>query len=578
MATCAVLMWGRPYDGVVAITEIEAARTPVERRRAFSMREWLAPPIVGSPLWGWLGPLLVTVFAGFLRFDRLAIPKQVVFDETYYAKDALALLKFGWEHNTVKDADKLLIQQGTDANIWGDGPSFVAHPPAGKWMIAIGEQLFGATPFGWRFMPALAGTLSVLILCRVARRMTGSTLLGCAAGLLLAVDGLAFVTSRTALLDVFVMFWVLAAFACLVADRDRSRRLLATRLGAQEGFGFGPFVMHWWRIPAGLCLGLACATKWTGIFYVVAFGLMALLWDMGARKASRIERPYSGAVLLDGIPAFFSMVVLAGVTYLASWWGWIFKPGGWGRGEVSGNVLARPFEALPDLWNYHKEILNFHNKLDTAHTYQSWPWDWPVLRRPVAFYYTEPNKGCGEAGRCSREILGIGTPVFWWGALIALVVVACVWLVRRDWRAGAITLGFLAGWAPWFPSALGDRTMFLFYATPLLPFMALAVTLALGMLIGPARPPEAAKALEPDPALGLAGVTAAPALAGGTDETTDAESTPGPAGARRVLGAAIAGAYLLMVLANFAYFYPILAAKVIPYEEWHARIWFDTWI
>src|SRR5690606_27020199 len=125
--------------------------------------------------------------------------------------DSLALLEFGWEHNSVKDADKLLIEQDSTDGIWAEGAAFIAHPPAGKWMIAIGEWLFGATPFGWRFMPALIGTLSVLILCRVGRRMTGSTLLGCAAGLLLAVDGLAFVTSRTALLDIFVMFWILAA-------------------------------------------------------------------------------------------------------------------------------------------------------------------------------------------------------------------------------------------------------------------------------------------------------------------------------------------------------------------------------
>ena len=49
-------------------------------------------------------------------------------------------------------------------------------------MIALGEWMFGVTPFGWRFMAALIGTLSVLILCRVARRMTGSTLLGCRPG------------------------------------------------------------------------------------------------------------------------------------------------------------------------------------------------------------------------------------------------------------------------------------------------------------------------------------------------------------------------------------------------------------
>jgi dolichyl-phosphate-mannose-protein mannosyltransferase len=540
----------------------------------------MAPPLPGSPLWGWLGPLAVTLFAGFLRFDRLGTPKSVVFDETYYAKDSLALLRFGWEHNALKEGDKILIETGSDAGIWGQGPSFVAHPPGGKWMIAIGELIFGPNPFGWRFMPALCGTLAVLILCRVARRMTGSTLLGCAAGLLLAVDGLAFVTSRTALLDIFVMFWVLAAFACLIADRDRSRRMLAAKLEAgYSRTGLGPFVMNWWRVLAGVCLGMACATKWSGIFYVAAFGLLVLFWDMGARRAAGIEYPRLGALALDAVPAFVSLVLVGLLTYLATWSGWIFRSGGWGRGEVSGNWLVRPFEAMPELWRYHRDIFNFHSGLDSKHTYQSWPWDWPLLRRPVAFFYTEPTNGC-DAGHCSREILGIGTPAFWWGSMVALVVVLYLWLAYRDWRAGAIVLGFLAGWLPWFPSAFGERTMFLFYATPLLPFMALAVILVLGVLIGPA--PEPVKPGEPDelaePKADLDSVESPPARRGLADLLKVPAGTASSASTRRVVGAAVAGAYLLIVLANFAYFYPLLAAKTLPYEDWNERIWFKTWI
>src|SRR3569833_3124311 len=191
-----------PYDvGVVAMTGLEPAASQSQRdRRPPSLRQWMAPAIPGSRLMGWVGPLVVTLFAGLLRFYDLAKPRAVIFDETYYAKDAYALLRFGYEHNTVKNADKLLLQDPPDYHIWANGGSFVAHPPAGKWLIAIGEWMFGMTPFGWRFSAALIGTLSVQLLARVARRMTRSTLLGSAAGLLLAVDGMHLVTSRTAIL------------------------------------------------------------------------------------------------------------------------------------------------------------------------------------------------------------------------------------------------------------------------------------------------------------------------------------------------------------------------------------------
>ncbi|WP_018653185.1 dolichyl-phosphate-mannose--protein mannosyltransferase [Actinomadura flavalba] len=523
-----------------------APETAPAATKAPALRDRLAPPVRGRVLFGWLGPLLVTVFAGVLRFHRLGNPHAVVFDETYYAKDSLSLLKFGWERNTVEGADKMLLAD-RHADIWAEGASFIAHPPGGKWMIAIGEAIFGATPFGWRFMPALAGTLAVLILCRVARRMTGSTLLGCAAGLLLAADGLAFVTSRTALLDVFVMFWVLAGFACLVVDRDRSRQLLADRIEAGNASPYGPFLLHGWRIVAGLCLGMGLATKWTAVFYIAAFGLLVVAWDYGARRAAGVQAPFAGMLRLEAIPAFGQLVVIAGVTYVASWWGWIFRPGGWGRGEAAGNVLARPFEALPKLWDYHVEILNFHTGLDAKHPYQSWPWDWPILRRPVAFYYNEPDS-CGAA-RCSREILGVGTPALWWGALLALVVTAIVWIVLRDWRGGAILVGFAAGWLSWFPSALSERTMFLFYATPLLPFMCLAVVLTFGYLMGP----------------------------GAVRDPLRPGAVPAPT-PRRLVGAAAAGAFVLVVLVNFAYFYPVLSAEVLPYDVWHARMWLDSWI
>ena len=107
-------------------------------------------------------------------------------------------------------------------------------------MISLGEQLFGMTPFGWRFVVAVTGTLAVLMVARIGRRLFRSTLLGCIAGLLLAVDGMAFVHSRTALLDPLLMFWALAAFGALLIDRDRTRGRLSDRLQAAETTGSAP--------------------------------------------------------------------------------------------------------------------------------------------------------------------------------------------------------------------------------------------------------------------------------------------------------------------------------------------------
>jgi len=101
------------------------------------------------------------------------------------------------------------------------------HRRVGKVRHRHRELIFGFNPFGWRFMTALLGTLAILMLCRIGAACSVSTFLGCVAGVLMSLDGLAFVMARTSLLDGVLMFFVVAAFGCLLLDRDRAREKLA---------------------------------------------------------------------------------------------------------------------------------------------------------------------------------------------------------------------------------------------------------------------------------------------------------------------------------------------------------------
>lgn len=100
----------------------------------------------------------------------------------------------------------------------------------------------------------------ILVMCRLVRRLTGSTLLGCIAGLLLCFDGMHLVLSRLALLDIFLAFWILCAVTALVVDRDWTRE----RMARLPGGSWGPLKGLWfrpWRLVAGICFGLAIGTK-----------------------------------------------------------------------------------------------------------------------------------------------------------------------------------------------------------------------------------------------------------------------------------------------------------------------------
>ncbi|MFF5707667.1 dolichyl-phosphate-mannose--protein mannosyltransferase [Streptomyces sp. NPDC012756] len=527
-----------------------------------SARTWSLLGIGPGPaerLWrllAWGGPLLVTAVAGVLRFWNLGKPHAVIFDETYYAKDAWALINQGYEGAWPKDIDKTILKDPGSVLIPTD-PGYVVHPPMGKWVIGVGEKLFGFEPFGWRFMVALLGTLSVLMLCRIGRRLFRSTFLGCLAGLLLAVDGLHFVMSRTALLDQVLMFFVLAAFGCLLLDRDRTRARLAAALPEDEEGVLRPDAdiaetlrLGWrpWRIAAGVSLGLASATKWNGLYVMVAFGLLTVLWDVGARRTAGAVHPYLSVIKKDLVPAFVSVVPVAIATYLATWSGWLASDKGYFRHwaedhdkAVGGGTWGWLPDWLRSLWHYESEVYTFHVGLTSPHTYQSNPWSWIVLGRPVSYFYESPapgTNGCPATAteKCAQEVLALGTPLLWWAACFAILYVLWRWAFRRDWRAGAIACGIAAGWLPWF--LYQERTIFLFYAVVFVPFLCLAVAMMLGALIGPR----------------------------GSSER------------RRTFGAVAAGCLVLLIVWNFIYFWPLYTGTPIPMDQWRNRIWLDTWV
>jgi dolichyl-phosphate-mannose-protein mannosyltransferase len=503
--------------------------------------------------WAWVGPILIMLFGGFIRFYRLSQPNAVVFDETYYVPDANSILRHGVELNHVKNVNTLLLQG--NPNFLLKSGEIVAHPPLGKIMMAMGQWTFGLTPFGWRFSVAVIGTVSILMTARIARRMTGSTLLGCIAGLLLALDGLELVLSRTSILDIFLMFWVLAAFGLLVIDRDQTRaRLEAAAAESGPYPASGPHLgIRWMRVCAGLCLGAACATKWNGLWYLIAFAGMAILWDLGSRRAAGYERWLPGGLRSDArwLPVWFGLAPF--VVYFASWSGWFFNTSGYDRDWAPLHGNHTPIWSTLDSWyQYNHWMLQFGLGLSSYQSYKSSPVGWLVLARPISFYWCAyGTQGCSMPKGTASEVLAIGTPLIWWGGTLALIFCLNWWLIgligdlvfkrtpKRDWRAGAVLLGVSAGWLPWIWYAWHDnRTEFYYYAVAFDPFLVIAITLCLGLIIGPAR------------------------------------AAPG----RRAVGSVAAGGYLVAVLLNLAYLYPVLTAEVIPYSAWLSRMWFHRWI
>lgn len=425
-----------------------------------------------------IAPLLIALASFILRLFDISAIKSLIFDEIYYVDGARDYLKYGVE-------------------VDGLNPEFVVHPPVGKWMIASGIKLFGDNALGWRFTTALVGTLMILAIALIAHRLFYSPLLTALASGLAAIDGLALVHSRTALLDNFLAFFILAATYFFIVRR------------------------YWW---SGLFLGLALATKWSALYFIAAFGLIALYRAFTHHGGRELIRPTLSRIAAFGI-------LPLGV-YITSWWGWFASSRGWDRFHSSNPISSFIF--------YHSEMLNFHTGLSDKHPYQANPWSWLIVGRPTSFYYESP-KNCG-ADSCSQEVLALGTPLLWWFGTIAMAVVIGFWvrsiLVRNfDPAVTVIVAGMAAGYLPWF--FFQQRTVFSFYAIVFQPFLILALVYCARLFLTAAR-------RKSDRAYRIGEIT-------------------------------IFGVFILIAI-NFIYFLPLYLGQVITYDSWYAHMWLKSWI
>jgi dolichyl-phosphate-mannose--protein O-mannosyl transferase len=355
----------------------------------------------------WL--ISLTLIGLFFRLWHLAQPKGLIFDELYYVQNAHSLL-----------------HHGVDINSKG-APDFIVHPPVGKWLIAGGIKLFGYNEFGWRFAAAIIGTASIALMYLTVEKLFANKFLSITATILMLSDGLHLVHSRVSVLDIFLMFFIQLAFYFVITHQ------------------------HWW---AGLAFGLALGTKWSGLYPLAAFALLAVALDLRTHK---LVKMLPSRLLQYGL--------LPIITYIASWAGWFATSIGFDRqlGAIAGFI------------DYHKRILTFHASLQDPHTYSANPFTWLLQSRPTAFYYETPT-GCG-APKCSQEILALGTPLLWWIGTISIAIALGFFIAKREWRAGFILLGLGSSYLPWF--AFQKRTMFNFYAISFEPFLIMAIVYVL---------------------------------------------------------------------------------------------------
>ncbi len=326
--------------------------------------------------------LLVTITLGaaVLRLASLGRPLELVFDEIFYARDAC------W------------YVIGTEATCGITDLASRAHPPLGKWLIGAGIALFGYDPFGWRVSAAVVGTATVALVYPLAWRLlrpittpVAATVGAAAATGLLAIDFLHLVHSRVGMLDAFITFFVVGAVLAIVLDRDRRREWTDAPWWWRLTLG------RPWRLLAGVCLGAAVAVKWSGAYVAPAVIGLVVAWEIAERRRAEPEAGWRdwviGAVRREALPTSVLLGLVPLLVYVASY-----------TGRMPGDLIALPWaegSVWLGIWNHQQAMLDFHTALSGNHPYQSPPWSWPLIKRPVAYWFS-------NEGGAYREILAHG--------------------------------------------------------------------------------------------------------------------------------------------------------------------------
>lgn len=507
------------------------------------------PPAPRTYTWGkadWISTGIIAVLALITRFVGLTAPVSQgtpVFDEKHYVPQA-------WD--MVKSWDNLFIG-GIETN---PGFGLVVHPPLGKQIIALSEWVFGYTPLGWRLMTALFGVATVLMTMALARRLSFSWQVATFAGILAVCDGVLLVSAKFGMLDIFQVFFIVAAAWALARDHQQMRERLHDALlsGGMGASPFGPrFGFRWWRFTAGVFLGLSLAVKWSGLYYIMFFGLLCVFSDLALRRKYGIRRYIVGTLIRDTPAALASLVAVPIMIYVWSWRAWFASETAvYRHAKVDGTIgedswLMHLPEPVAGWFYYHLSVLDFHASLTSSgghhHPWDSKPWAWLAGARPI-LYYSSTDLECSGGGECRKMLYLFGTPAIWW-----LVVPAVLWglwslIIRRN-RAFLIPLvGFAAGFLPWL--AAFDRQMYFFYATAFIPFVIVLLALILGQMVGRGKP------------IRWRWITR---IAGGT--------------MRR--GTFAAACYLALVVAMFFYFAPILYGFIIPESWYQSMMWLPSW-
>ena len=208
----------------------------------------------------WVFGVILVGLSTYLFFFRLDYPENLIFDETYH----------------IPSAQKYLSGVFFQEN----------HPPLGKLLIAAGELIFNSDGnhnqlismnkvdgdvekigyFGYRFFSALFGIGSILLFYLLLSTIIKNKVIAGGVSLVASLDNGFLVQSRAAMLDSFLIFFILFSLFCswYLAEKNNNRWQLLL-----------------WSTFLGLSIAGAVLIKHTGL--ITLLPMIFCLWELRRR-------------------------------------------------------------------------------------------------------------------------------------------------------------------------------------------------------------------------------------------------------------------------------------------------------
>lgn len=278
-------------------------------------------------------------------------------------------------------------------------PFETTHPPLGKVIMALGILIFGMVPFGWRIMGTLFGVAMIPVMYIFGKKMFQTRFYAFCTAFLMMFEFMHFSQTRIATIDSYVTFFIILMYYYMYHYFINKSYVLGFRESLKPLF------------LSGLFFGLGAASKW--IAFYGAVGLALLFFVTKASEYNDYKKQISSKSQKDSwVSSFFPLYINSTVLYcifafifvplliyILSYIPWMLVPGeGHGLDLFFKNSLS---------------MLDYHSNLVDSHPYQSAWWEWPIMVKPMAFYFgsdLEPNT--------ASKIFTMGNPAIWWTGIL----------------------------------------------------------------------------------------------------------------------------------------------------------------